>query len=191
MRIGALTASVAIAIFCASCGGSGDSGAFDPGSTVSMGGSAGAGGSTDTGDSAAAPDTGAGGDAQTEAGPVDTTASMVCGTSSCALANNRVCCVENAASAYECADRGACPTATKLVELRCASDANCAAGSVCCLSLSNGTFPVSQCQTACYPSDLHLCKPKASPSGCETFQTCSTAGITGWGLPAASYGMCK
>jgi hypothetical protein len=199
MRIWPLSACIAVAICSAACGGSGEPDLFNAGNVsgaggqAGAGGSAGAGGTTNPGDGAAQSDVAAGGSAQPDGGLVDTPNTITCGQQSCSLADNKVCCVGAAApTGYECADRGACPAATpNPVELRCASDANCGPGAVCCLSHSSGTSFVSQCQTACYAGDAHLCNSKAARTGCETFQTCSATGISGWGLPAASYAMCN
>jgi hypothetical protein len=197
MRNSLYLAGVAIAALFA-CGGSSETDAYNPtyvsgGGAAGSGAAAGSGGTTAQNDAATAPDTGAGGTAPPDGGWIDTTATITCGQQACALANNRVCCVTGAsATAYECADRGACPTATPIpVELQCNSDANCAAGSVCCLSHSSGVNSVSRCQTACYPADVHLCNPKAATTGCEAFQTCTAVAIAAWGLPATSYATCE
>jgi hypothetical protein len=67
--------------------------------------------------------------------------------------------------------------------LTCSGQANCAAGTVCCVQETpSGT--ASECKTKCADNEAQLCDPSAAVSGCATGVKCSNHDIHDWNLPA-------
>jgi hypothetical protein len=187
-----------------------DSGAPPDGTTVTVDGSSSTSdgsssvdGATIASDSAArgpngsvVADGGVGGDA----GPGGNTSTLPCGGATCNVPSES-CCVTSGGGApgYECVVGPACPGGdggrSDTVALQCTSAANCAAGTVCCMTASNNSVS-SQCTPAssdggdtCTGQDsAQLCDKNANgtatgcPAGGQNSQ-CSSDHIDAWGLP--------
>jgi len=159
--------------------------------------------STTGNDAASGTDTGttqqdAGGDGgidPPDAGPGGTTTVIKCGSTTCAIPAQS-CCVDqlpNNMTAYGCA--ASCPGlggggggGGDTTALKCSGQANCAAGTVCCVrQVNNGA--TSECKASCTGNQAQLCDPLAAVSGC-TGQVCSNGiDFSDWSLPP-TYATC-
>ncbi|HSO38917.1 MAG TPA: hypothetical protein VLT33_40590 [Labilithrix sp.] len=148
---------------------------------------------TDAGDGAALPQEAGGGDGginPPDAGPGGNTSVLACGSTSCAIPAE-TCCVSQVGgggTAYGCAvscmagGGGGGDTA-----LKCSGQANCAAGTVCCVrQVNNGA--ASECKASCTNKEAQLCSLTAAVSGCVG-SMCSSQNIGDWGLPT-TYATC-
>ena len=135
----------------------------------------------------------------TAGGPGGTTAALSCGTASCSIPGESCClteaggtfsfaCVVGSSCAAAVGDAGAAGRNVDTATLRCTSAANCAAGTVCCVStVNNGA--ASECKTSCSGGGgggdtAQLCDPSAATTGCAAAQPCSSMNISDWGLPS-------
>jgi hypothetical protein len=71
--------------------------------------------------------------------------------------------------------------------LKCTGQANCAAGSICCVSPTmTGAASACVVGTTCGANSAQLCDPGAAPTGCPADagmgSACSSANIGDWGL---------
>ncbi len=134
-------------------------------------------------------------------GPGGNTTSVPCGNVFCTI-STQVCCVEslNNVTTYSCATGTTCPVPDAgggnppdVTALKCTGQANCAAGSICCVSQAagmggGGNVATSSCVvgTTCGMNSAQLCDPGATPTGCAVDaganSTCSSANIGDWGL---------
>ena len=131
------------------------------------------------------------------AGPGGNTSQLACGATSCPIPAE-TCCVEQVSNgrSYSCVAGSTCPqTSGDVAALKCSSSANCASGTVCCVTLSNGVVS-SECKTSCTPDGgrggdtAQLCDPRAGDSaGCPESQPCSNDNIGDWNLSHA-FGTC-
>jgi hypothetical protein len=180
-------------------GGGTDSGGGDSGGTDS--------GGTDSGETDATVTDG-GTDAQlvedggivTDAGPGGDAAVLNCGSASCDLPTQSCCFYPNDAGSFYAAcsngqvcpavDGGGTPTA-----LACTSQANCGAGSMCCLTSPASGTNASHCvaPAACASTvgikSAFLCDPAASDAGCGDAGACGSSNIGSWNLPSG-FGTC-
>jgi hypothetical protein len=67
--------------------------------------------------------------------------------------------------------------------LACSGQANCPAGTVCCVHDAQGGA-ASECKSACTNGQAQLCDPNAAISGCANGVKCSSHNISDWNLPA-------
>jgi len=156
------------ALACVACGGAGST------STDLFG--AGDGGGRDGSSTGGGGDGGSGGNAQ----------SIACGTTTCEIPRDSCCVYDTMPPSYQCVTGAACPSMNgggAGVSLQCSGAANCAAGTVCCVSRSS-TGVAATCKVVCTGSEAQLCDPNAASSGCSANAgACSTNNIGDWGLP--------
>jgi hypothetical protein len=128
-------------------------------------------------------------------GPGGDTTTIPCGNSACSVAT-QVCCILtlNNVTVSECAT-GSCLNLDaglgqgggngNVAALKCTSQANCAAGSICCVhSSQQGTSSECVVGNSCQ-NGAQLCDPSAMPTGCPTNggrSKCSSDKIGDWGL---------
>jgi hypothetical protein len=139
--------------------------------------------------------TGAGGAA---GAPGGSTSALSCGTASCVIPGESCCLTETGgAFSFSCVVGSSCPAAAgdagpggngngqngNTATLQCTSAANCAAGTVCCVSAPNNGTTSSECKTSCTGDVAQLCDPNAATTGCAAAQPCSSRNIGDWGLP--------
>ena len=148
------------------------------------------------------------------AGPGGNTATLSCGNATCNIPA-QVCCITRTAAgnAFACEPGSTCTPVTAdggvatgggggggggdggfdtgggdnpTVTLKCTDTANCAAGSICCVTRSDATGTVAQCVagTTCGKDSAQLCDPKATSTGCAAGQMCTSDNIHDWGLSA-------
>ena len=196
MKSRTMVATLALSVV-VGCGGSAGSDLITNAGDAGGGGDSSAGGDGQASDGASsdvgvASDGAVGGDGGSpqDAGPGGNTASLPCGTTTCAIPG-QVCCVSQLQNApppfaYACATATTCPRND--TALACSSSANCPANEVCCVH-PNTAGATSSCQAACGANDAQLCDPNALPTGCPQNATCSNANITDWGLPG-TFGTC-
>jgi hypothetical protein len=134
-----------------------------------------------------------------DAGPGGNTSSLTCGSAQCAIPA-QVCCVTEQRQprdaggglvySYACVMGNSCPMPMNggTNALQCSSAANCAAGTVCCVS-QNGQTTTSSCKATCGNNDAQLCDPTAAMTGCSASAPCSNNNVGDWGLPP-SYATC-
>ena len=188
-----------IAMLAVGCGGAGYTEAFavpgDGGPSTADGSSAsGDGGTLDSSmgvksDAAAGSIVADGGADPVGVGPGGTTADLPCGAATCAIPGQSCCVYElknSAASfSYACVVGGTCPTMPNVRPntMTCSGAANCATGTVCCVSDANGTVS-SSCKAACSSKEAQLCDPRAMVTGCAAGAgACSSNQIGDWRLP--------
>ena len=114
-----------------------------------------------------------------------------CGSTTCAIPAEN-CCVDhlNGMTSYSCASVcGAVDAGGDTIAMKCSGQANCAAGTVCCVEQVGANGAASQCQPACGPKQAQLCAPMAAVSGCMAGVMCSNTNISDWNLPP-SYATC-
>ncbi len=196
--------------FSASDGGSDGSSSIVPdGASASSDGSSGLDGTASVVDGSPAPSPDANGGRFTDASPMigsdggaaddggagGSTAQVPCGTTTCALATD-FCCVYQANNGpsdfvFGCATGSGCPqvaNANDPTALLCSGAANCAPGSLCCVS-DDGNRVWSECAASCAPpagggtATAQLCDPAAAQTGCSTSAACSSNKIDDWNLP--------
>jgi hypothetical protein len=143
---------------------------------------------------------GDGGSNPPDAGPGGGGTTIIsCGATTCAIPAQS-CCVERVGGAtnFGCFTGAACPAVDAGVDvasLKCSSQANCAAGTVCCATqVGNGNAATSQCAATCTGGNTaQLCDPNAAGgvTGCPAVDggACSSKNISDWGLPA-TYATC-
>ncbi len=113
-----------------------------------------------------------------------------CGTTTCGPSQS--CCVDlGPPLIFVCAggDAGACGVG--LIDLHCASAADCVGNDVCCLD-ANFDPSKATCQASCSGlKKATLCDPKATEmkNNCGDAGVCGTANIATWDLTTA-YGTC-
>ncbi len=179
-------------------GGDGSTANADSGTVATDSG----GGTTDGGAGDAGKTTDGGTTNYDGGGPGGNTTSVPCGFVFCTIATE-VCCVETRgnASTYACATGTACPipdagvggNPPDVTALKCTGQANCVAGSICCVSQvqgmgGGGNVATSACVagTSCDANSAQLCDPAGMPTGCAgdggAGSACSSANIGDWGL---------
>ena len=159
--------------------------------TSTSGNDAASGTDTGTGNQGAGAD---GGIDPPDAGPGGTTSVIHCGSTTCAIPA-QTCCVDTLpsnATAYGCAATcagldGGAGVGVDTAALKCSSQANCAAGTVCCVRQVNKAA-ASECKATCDVNEAQLCDVNAAASGC-TGTSCSNNNIGDWNLPD-SYATC-
>ena len=140
-----------------------------------------------------------GGGGSNDSGPGGNATQIPCGSATCALATSFCCVYTNnnppPPFSFACASGSGCPTragAGDSVALACSSQANCAAGTVCCVK-QDGNRLWSECVTSCVDNGntqtAQLCDPLSSQSGCPASAPCSTRNIDDWKLPNG-FGTC-
>jgi hypothetical protein len=136
-----------------------------------------------------------------DAGPGGDTSQLTCGTASCAIPA-QTCCIAPVPGdpnrSYSCVVGSTCPRPDggggrgdgEIVALKCSSGANCGAGTVCCVTQSNGVTS-SECKATCGQDEAQLCDQKAADAGtgCPQNAPCSHDNIGDWGLPR-TYATC-
>jgi hypothetical protein len=137
-------------------------------------------------------------------GPGGSTKALPCGTATCRVPAESCCLTDNANGTFTfgCVAGPSCPPPTAggnaPVALGCSSSANCAPGSVCCITQQNensggqnqdGDRGRSTCKAACGSQEAQLCDPKATDTGCAQTAPCSSAKAESWELPP-SFGTC-
>jgi hypothetical protein len=125
---------------------------------------------------------------------------LSCGATTCAIPAQS-CCVERVGGAtnFGCFTGAACPAVdagADVASLKCSSQANCAAGTVCCVTQVGNNAATSQCAATCTGANTaQLCDPNAGVTGCPLGDggadagACSNANHGDWGLPA-TYATC-
>jgi hypothetical protein len=196
----ALLASSAVAVCCGGASNTGLEAPPDGGANTTTTGNGGARGTPGT--VVANGGTGAGGAA---GAPGGSTSALSCGTASCVIPGESCCLTEAGGTfSFACVVGSSCPAAAtdagaggngngqngNTATLQCTSAANCAAGTVCCVSSPNNGA-TSECKTTCTGDVAQLCDPSASAAttGCAAAQPCSSKNIGDWGLPP-TFGTC-
>lgn len=167
------------------------------GSTSSSSGSTGEGG-TSSSSSGGAPG-GDGGTNPPDAGPGGDLTSLTCGATACALPAEQ-CCVSEVPGPgnsrnYGCitaAGDAGCPplpNGDDVTALKCSSQANCPANTVCCVRETGSGNAASECKPSCGNNEAQLCDPKAASTGCPQQDPCDNDNIDDWGLPR-TYATC-
>lgn len=128
--------------------------------------------------------------------------SLPCGDVACAIPEN-TCCVSLSVNpppeaTFACVG-GLCINSSFAqgggIGLQCAGTANCAAGTICCMSDDGNGIITSACATPANCTDpnlqAQLCDIKAANAGCveDDAGTCSSFNIGNWGLPTG-YATC-
>jgi hypothetical protein len=135
-------------------------------------------------------------------GPGGSTKTLPCGTATCRVPAESCCLTDNANGTFSfgCVAGPSCPPpvagGSAPVALGCSSSANCAPGTVCCITQENNNQGgngsadrgSSACKSACGSQEAQLCDPKAD-SACPASAPCSTAKAESWELPPA-FGTC-
>lgn len=200
-------------------GGAGSDATIDGGAGNDSGGFA----DTSTGNDSGQSDTGSGGDDASatdapadvalvdgggtvlDAGPGGDAAVINCGTASCKLPA-QTCCfypLEFPPPPYysACSSGATCPAldagidAGAATELKCESQDNCVAGTVCCITApSSGGIAAhcvapGSCVTTVGTKTAYLCDPTAADAGCADAGVCSSTNIGTWNLPSG-FGTC-
>jgi hypothetical protein len=202
---------VSIATF-AACGGSdsstiggpgtGDAGAGEGSAATDGSSSVDGGGTTGMDSGGIGTNEGGGGNQDGGPGPGGNVTTLPCGTMSCNIPV-QVCCVNQggggAPDTYSCAT-GSCTAGGvdggadggnqqggDVTALGCTGQANCAPGSICCITQSQQGVTSSSCVvgTTCGQNSAQLCDPNASTTGCPATgnrSMCSSNNIGDWGL---------
>jgi hypothetical protein len=198
------------------CGGStlsppSGTGGSGTGGNVGIGGSAAAtaagggsglatGGGVATGGNTGATEVGGASGQAPDAGPTPapggTISTIPCGNTQCAIPGETCCILDNNGAVCiiagtNCAAVVGGANQGEGAGLKCSGAANCAPGTVCCLSQDPITgATVSVCAAACAAGDPQLCDPAALVTGCAgDAGVCSSNNIDDWGLPA-TFGTC-
>lgn len=199
-KILALIATSAVALCCGGASqtaidAAADGGAGAEASTTADGGPRGAPGTV-----VADGGTGAGAEA---GAPGGSATALSCGTASCVIPSESCCLTEAGGTfSFSCVVGSSCPGAASdaggngtgqngdTATLKCTSAANCAGGTVCCVSAVNSGV-TSECKTSCGGGGdtAQLCDPASATPGCPAAEPCSSKDIGDWGLPP-TFGTC-
>jgi hypothetical protein len=129
-----------------------------------------------------------------DAGPGNTTSTLMCGMSLTCAIPGQLCCITGS-TAYACMTGTTCPnvgpnpSAPGSAALACDNSSNCAAGTSCCLDVVAGQS-VSSCKVSCATSHAQLCAAFTADPGCPAGVSCSAAHINEFGLSPFFYATC-
>lgn len=197
-----ILAVVSVGAVAICCGGAAETGVTDGADAGGEGGaSSDAAGANDGARGAPGAVVADGGTGAEAGAPGGTTSTLLCGSATC-LIPTESCCLSsvNSTFAFACVVGATCPAASgsgdgggngqngDTASLKCTSAANCAAGTVCCVSAPNNGA-TSECKPSCAPMDAQLCDPAAATTGCAPAEPCSSRKIDDWGLPP-TFGTC-